>query len=219
MSQSIHQRWAVRLSLAAITVAVLGVGCVSPERKPAVKAVASLADTRGELLAGRENLDEVSNAIVDLQSRPASLTPAYERYKDAVVNVERRARAVRERVQDMRMRSAEYRTSWSQENSEISDPGVRATAEERRQSVINKYSAIDSDAQELRAAYDPYITKLHDLQTVLANDLTYPGVNAAKPTLDEVRGDTADLRAEVDALINKIDDASMRLRPSSQPMK
>ena len=206
-----------RTAAAALALFALGTGCVSPERKPAVTAISSLADTRSELVAGKTDIDDALVAIGELEARPANLTPPYNRYKDAVAAVGRRARAVSERVQDMRLRSADYRASWSQENAQITDATVRATAEERRERVASRYDSIDRDAQALRAAYDPFITKLRDLQTVLANDLTYPGIQSAKPAFDDIRVTATSLRSKVDAVVANIDESTMRLAPSTKP--
>ena len=206
-------------SVVATALMVLITGCVSPERKPAVEAVSSLTDTRAELIAGRADIDQAVSAVGALEAQPEKLTPAYNAYKSAVARVERRADAVTKRVRDMRDRSNEYRTSWAEENAEISDPAIRATSQERRQRVMDHYAEVDRAAQELRPAYDPFIRQLRDLETLLANDLTYAGVQAARPAFETVRQNGNMLRDRIDAVIAELDEATMRLSPSTQPVR
>jgi chromosome segregation ATPase len=205
-------------SVSAALLLAVAAGCASPERQPAVKAVGSLADTRTQLMGGKNDIDAVVAAVAELESRPANLTPAYNRYKSAVTAVEHRAETVGDQVRDMRSRSSEYRAKWSEENAQITDPSLRATADERRQRVAERYDKLDRDAQELRAAYDPFIAQLHDVQTVLANDLTYSGVDAARPGFDKVRSGADKLRSKVDSMIGELDDAQNRLSPTTKPV-
>jgi chromosome segregation ATPase len=206
-------------SVVATALIALVAGCVSSERKPAVQAVTSLSDTRTELVAGRANIDEAIAALGTLEAQPDNLTPPYNQYKTSVTRVERRAKAVTERVRDMRERSAEYRTSWAEENAQISDPTIRATSQERRERVMERYQQVDQKVQALRPAYDPFIRQLRDLETVLANDLTYAGVQAARPAFERIRQSANTLRDQIDAVVAELDDASMRLSPSTQPAR
>lgn len=208
---------AARSFMPVALVLAIAAGCASPERQPAVKAVGSLADTRAELVGGRSDIDAVVAALTEIESKPASLTPPYNRYKSAVAAVEKRAQTIGDQVRDMRSRASEYRAKWSEENAQITDPNLRATADERRQRVAERYDKLDADAQELRAAYDPFIAELHDVQTVLANDLTYGGVEAARPAFEKVRTGADTLRTKVDQMIHELDDAQMRLSPSTKP--
>lgn len=207
-----------RLSQSCTSLALLialSAGCAS-DRAPAVKAVASLSDTRTELLAGRESVDAAVARLGEIEARPADLRPAYQNFKNAIEAVENRAEAVSDQVADMRERSADYRATWSEENARISDPGLRETADQRRQRVVDQYNEIDRGAQELRPAYDAFVKQLRDIETVLTNDLTYNGVEAARPGFESARSSAADLRQRIDSLVNDLDQTSTRLSPTTQ---
>lgn len=206
-------------SLVALSLIVVVAGCTSPARQRSERAVASLENTREELSRGTTEIDEVLVTLDRLEARPADLKPAYSTFRSQVRSLEGRADAVGRRVRDMRVRSSEYSTKWQSQNDSISNPDLRATAEERAERVRSRYDQIDSRAQEVRAAYDPFITELRDLETFLSNDLTYAGVNAAKPVFDAARSRAAELKAKVADLVSDLDETYVRLSPTSAPVQ
>jgi chromosome segregation ATPase len=192
-------------------------GCANTERQPARRAVASIADTRAELVEGRQEIDDVVQTLNELEARPGDLRPVYARLRDQIDDIEDRADTVQKRVQDMRLRASEYRTTWQQDISQLNNNDLRTRAEDRRERIAERYADVDRQAQQVRASYSPFITELRDLESYLTNDLTYPGVQAAKPVMEGARISADELKMNIDALITSLDDASSRMSPTTAP--
>ena len=208
-------------TLAAIALAGLlaAAGCASdPARQKANKAIGTLTDTRAEIVAGRAEVDRAVANLGKVEARPPKLTPAFNDYKASVAAVKRRAQIVKERVQDMRLRSAEYSNAWASDTQKLSSPELRDVAEARNQRVTAQYAKIDASAQALRDAYGPFITQLEDVERYLANDLTYSGVSAGAPMFGMVRSSADTLRQRIDQLTADLDATTARLSPTTTPV-
>jgi chromosome segregation ATPase len=217
---SVHAVTSFRAASILTLVTALSIaGCANPSRQRSERAVTSLDTTRSELTQGNQQIDEVLRTLDRLEARPADLAPLYKEYGSQVAKLESRADAVGRRVRDMRVRATEYSTSWQSQNETITNPDLRAAADDRAARVRSRYDQIDSRAQEVRAAYDPFITELRDLETFLSNDLTYAGVTAAKPVFESVRAKAAALKEKVNALVSDLDETYTRLSPTTAPVQ
>lgn len=214
---STHIRY-VRSLLALSLIAAIA-GCSSPARQRSERAVNSLESTRDELTRGSTQIDEVLVTLDQLEARPADLKPVYSKFSGQVRDVEDRSEAMGRRVDDMHLRAAEYSAKWETQNQTISNPDLRATAQERAERVRGRYDTVDSKAQAVRAAYRPLVTELRDLHTFLGNDLTYTGVNAAKPAIEGVRSKAADLKEKIADLVSDLDETYTRLSPTTAPVQ
>lgn len=193
------------------------VGCASTP--PSQRAVASLESTRAELVHGNAQIDAVLETLNALEAKPADLKPVYRDLVRQVDQLEGQAQRVGNRVRDMRVRASAYRTQWESSNQTISNPELRASAAERAETVRDRYDEIDTRAQEVRAAYEPFITELNDLKTFLYNDLTYAGVSAAQPVFDGARDRATELKERVNVLLQELDEAYTRLSPATAPVR
>jgi chromosome segregation ATPase len=202
-----------------VLVSLLIVGCANPARQRSERAIASLDNTRAELNQGTAQVNDVLATLDQLESRPADLKPVFRKFVRQVDDLERQANSVSRRVRDMRVRSTDYSVAWQAENQTIANPDLRAAATQRVERVSDRYQQVDARAQEVRSAYDPFINELRDLETFLSNDLTYGGVNAAKPVFDTVRSRAAELKDRVADLVQELDETYSRLSPTTAPAR
>lgn len=200
----------------AATLALIIAGCASPARQRSQQAVASIENTRDEVSAGEKEIDQVLATLDKLEAQPANLTPVYSTFAAQVRDIEARATRVAARVRDMRVRAAAYSANWEVQNQTISDEQLRASAADRAEAVRERYGRIQNKAQEVRAAYDPFIDQLNDLKTFLANDLTYAGVRTAEPVFGTVRSRAAELKQRISDLVADLDEMSRRMSPTTR---
>ena len=204
----------VLFAMALAIAAALMTGCAKDEgRERSGKAVTSLRELRGELGDAQKQVDQVMAAASGVQSAQ-DLKPAYEKYKKEVAETEAVAEDARERSQDMQARAAEYQTKWQAEMSKVSSPELKAAAAERAAKVRGRYATISAKAQDVRAAYQPFMRDLKDLQTYLSNDLTPPAVQAAKPVFDKVQTTGQVLKQKLAALQQELDDVAAEMSPT-----
>jgi hypothetical protein len=214
------QRRATSTAIAALALAgvLAAAGCESdPARQKANKAVATLTDTKAEIAAGRGEVERAVTNLGKLEAKPAKLTPAFNDFKASVAAVKRRSDIINSRVQDMRLRAAEYSNAWQNDAQQISSPELRDVAQARNERVTAQYEKVTASAQAVRDAYAPFITQLGDTERYLANDLTYNGIDAAAPMFDTVRSTADELLRRIDALSRDLDATSARLSPTTTP--
>jgi chromosome segregation ATPase len=194
----------------------VGGGCGSKDkgRDRAAKAVGGMKETRSQVTDARKQVDEVLAAAAGVQSAQANLAPAYEKYKKAVAGMEDAAKDTRERWQDMQARGQEYQAKWKAEMATVDSPELKAAAEARAAKVGQRYAEITAKAQEARAAYEPFIKDLKDLQTYLSNDLTAPAVQAAAPAFQRVQASGQTLNQKLDALSKELDAVAAEMSPA-----
>jgi chromosome segregation ATPase len=191
-------------------------GCSSDKgRERSSKAVGSLTATREELANSRKQTDEVLASLTALQDAQGDLTPAFNKYKEEVKQTEAQAKRTRERAADMRTRAEEYQRKWQDEMATVENPDLKAAAQQRSQKVRERYAAISEKTQTTRAAYEPFITDLKDVQKYLSNDLTPAAIAAAKPVFEKAKASGAELNAKMDALSGEMASVAHELSPGT----
>lgn len=213
---------AASTSIAAIALAglLVAAGCESdPGRQRSNKARSTMSDTRAEFVAGRGDVEKALMNLAKLQAKPANLTPTFHDYSDSVTAVQRRAQIVQRRVQDMRLNADAYSQGWSNDTSQISDPNLRDLTAAQNESARARFAKVDADAQDVRAAYDPFVTQLNDLQVYLSNLLTASSIDQASPIFDATRTRGQELLAKIDSLVAELDATQARISPTTTPVK
>jgi chromosome segregation ATPase len=222
-----YQSFAVRqltiviaLGLAGSLLATAG-GCSSkdPGQKRSSKAVGGLQATKLELANSRKQVDETIAALNTLETAQGDLRPAFDKYKEEVKDLENAAKSARERAADMRARSAEYQKKWAEEMSKVTNPDLKAAAAARADKVRSRYATIQSQAQDVRAAYEPFMRDLKDVQTYLSNDLTPAAITAAKPVFDKAKASGRNLQQKADVLSAEMESVSAEMSPGVPPAK
>lgn len=211
-----HERSVLFAMALAVAAAALGHGCAKDEgRERSGKAVGTLKETRDELAGTQKQIDEVLAAAGVVQSGQGDLKSSYDKYKKEVAETEEAAQDVRKRSDDMRARSKEYQTKWQEEMSKVSNPDLKAAAQARAAKVQGRYAMISAKSQDAKAAYDPFIRDLKDLQTYLSNDLTPAAVQAASPVFDKVKASGQVLKQKLTAVQQELDDVAAELSPDA----
>jgi chromosome segregation ATPase len=202
------------IALAACIAAAGGCGSKDKGRERSAKAVGGMKETRSEVAAARKQVDEVLAAATGVQSAQSNLAPAYNTYKKEVAEMEKAAEDTRDRWQDMQARGQEYQAKWRAEMATVGSPELKAAAEARAAKVGQRYAEITAKALEARAAYEPFIKDLKDLQTYLSNDLTPAAVQAAAPAFQRVQASGQSLNQKLDALSHELDAVAAEMSPT-----
>ena len=211
-----HERSVLFAMAMAIAFAALATGCAKDEgRERSGKAVGTLKETRDELASTQKQIDEVLVAAGTVQSGQGELKSSYDKYKKEVAETEEAAQDVRKRADDMRARAKEYQAKWQEEMSKVSNPDLKAAAQARAAKVRGRYEMISAKTQDAKAAYDPFIRDLKDLQTYLSNDLTPAAVQAASPVFDKVKASGQVLKQKLTAVQQELDDVAAEMSPDA----
>ena len=196
------------------------VGCSSGPKpaKESSEAVQSLSDTRSAIVSAKAQVNKTVAAMNNLSSG-GDLRSNYTKFSDAIAQTQSDAERARKRAEEMRSRAKEYTAKWEKEMESISSPELRASAEQRRTQVRQNFDAVSQAARDAKAAYEPFMQDLTDIQKALALDLTPAGVQAVRPTMDRVNADATTLNSKLDALIAALDRVSAGITPAGTPAR
>lgn len=200
--------WSLACSAVIVALAVGSFGCSSGPKGPerSAKAVDSLNSTKDEVAKADAQVGETLKSL-DALVRPdqVDLRGAYAQYVDEVRETRKMAEAAAKRAAAMRDRTDAYVTQWQAEQGTITDPELQRSSQERAATAKAEFQRVRSLAQDARAAYDPWMQSLTDIQTYLANDLTPTGAAAARSKSqwameqgNSLRKRLAELQAELD---------------------
>jgi hypothetical protein len=191
---------ALVLALAALSLS----GCATPAGPRRLDtATASVAETNRLLLEGRDEVERVVTAMNAL-APSADLPSGFRRFSSAIDNLERMADRVRARNAAMTARARDHLRAWERELLEISGDAAREIGQQRRAAFAADFAALQQKMDALSTAFDPFMSDLHDLRLVMANDLTAGGLSVAAPLMKD-----ANSRAE--AVKKAIEEASAAL--------
>jgi hypothetical protein len=184
-------------------------GCGSSNKGPdrTARAVQSFKDTRKDVADANKHVKATNDSLRALTSGSGDLRSAFNKYSDNVKKMQDISKNARQRAAAMREKTDAYTQAWQKELEGITDAELRKASEERAAAAKKEFEKVRSVAQEARAAYEPYMQGLQDVEKFLANDLTAGGVASARTKADETirAGDTLQARltaleAELDAL-------------------
>jgi chromosome segregation ATPase len=194
-----------------LTILLVGCAQLKGPNSAARKTVASLADTRAEVVKGRNELSDVLVTLQAIQKPDANLQAEFAKLKAQVKSAEAQRMTVYDRAEDMRARADEYSKKWQAEITEISDPELKATAQDRANRVRDRFGTIATLSNDAREAYDPFISNIKDIEKYLTADLTPVGVRAAKASFDKVQTAGDALNKKLDLLIEELNIVSARM--------
>lgn len=168
---------------APLLATTLAVGCATTAVEKQEKSVASVADTRKEMVDVRGQIDRTLaslNALVN--ASPNDLRKAYQRYAKDVEAMRNDAAAMDKHARAMEQRTGEYLAGWQQAQSEIQNPELRDTSGQRREIIAYSFQRIQGAFREARRDVTPFLTRLEDIRRAAANDLTAVGISTIAQT-------------------------------------
>jgi chromosome segregation ATPase len=178
------------------------------------KAVASLAQTRADLEQAKTQIDKTLGSLSSVQNQQPDLRIAVANYQKEIKNTEKLAAKIRRQVSDMQARASAYQQKWQKEISEMTNPDLRASAQERAAKVRSRYDEITQKGRDVRAAYDPYIHDLKDFERYLTADMTPAALAAAAPVIEKSTADGARLKSSIDTFIAELDSVGATMSPT-----
>ena len=178
------------------------------------KAVKSLAETRKDLEAAKIQIDKDLAALTAVQNQQPDLRKAVASYQKEIKATEKLAAKIRKQVADMQARASQYQQKWQNEITSMTNPDLKASAQERAAKVRSNYDTITQKGRDVRAAYDPFIHDLTDFERYLTADMTPAAVSAAAPVVQKSTADGARLKTAIDAFIAELDTVGSEIAPS-----
>lgn len=185
------------LALSAVVTASLW-GCASPTGAQRLDTTnASIADINARLDEGGNRLDAVL-ASMDALDTNENIDRAFRDLQRAISNLEQTAERVRSNRVALESRASQHVAKWRAESAKLSSESAQEISAQRRAEFERSVATVTARLTDLRAQYDPFISQLRDLQLVLANDLTRPGIDRTRPIRAAIAAQSKGLREASD---------------------
>lgn len=211
----------IGLSLAVAGAALVFSGCGSTKGyKQADKTGAGIASFRDEIGKGKVAIDATMKGLSDIASS-ANTDPrkAFEEFSKAVSNLESTANKIKSRAQSMREKGEAYFTQWEQELAQVTNPEIRALAEQRKAKLRETFESVRKYTEPLKAQFEPWMSNLKDLEKYLGNDLTIAGVDAAKPLFTKTTEEGLEVQKSMDGLMAELNTIAATITPAKVEAK
>lgn len=127
-------------------------------------------------------LDRVS------QAAPCCSHRDIEALSDEVQHLQVDSLRIRARAQVIQERGDAWFQNWHQHVTQISDPRIRALANEHRPELEQHFVTIKENAIQTRAAFGPFLNGLREIRTALEKD---PAAIQFEPMQEQVRATRA----------------------------
>ena len=170
-------------------------------------ATAGVAETRAQLTEGKEDVSAVLLALQNFRSQetvegepaaePVDLTRALERFGRAVRDLEATAERVGAQRDDMEARLQDHIVAWRAEIENISNEQAREISTQRMARLEEVMGELGEALDDLNAEYQPFLSNLRDIETMLGKDLSRGGIAAIQPIILDVSGQAADIQQAI----------------------
>ncbi|HEX5135620.1 MAG TPA: DUF2959 family protein [Planctomycetota bacterium] len=170
------------------------------------KGQKELADLTGEIDSLQKQLSEGKadlqktlaehDAIVN--NKDGDFVGHYKKYKSGIERVSKDRDGIRERVDKVKAAAEPYFARWRDENSKITDPGLRARDAANMSTTRSRYDEIFKAGDAAKAAYEPLMETLKNHSQFWSNNL-----NAESAA--QMKGDTEKLDKDANAFYGLID--------------
>lgn len=164
-------------------VVLMFVACATSAPDRAAKAASSLDVMQQNSSKARTQIDTVLSSLdTMLNAPPDRLRETYNRYEKDVKQMNQYADAIRENDTDLRKNGNTYLAQWQRDASNVSDPELRALAEQRRGQIAQSSQSMRTTLTSAAGSFEGFLRDINDIHKVIGNDLTPTGQASVKQT-------------------------------------
>jgi hypothetical protein len=157
--------------------------CATSTPDRAAKAASSLEVMQGNSSKARAQIDTVLSSLdTMLNASPDRLRETYDRYDRDVKQMNAYAADMRENDADLRTNGNAYLAHWQRDASNVSDPQLRALAEQRRDHIARSSEEMRAKVTLAAGSFAAFLRDINDIKKVIGNDLTPVGQRNVKET-------------------------------------
>jgi hypothetical protein len=172
-----------RTILTALTLGMLLTGSVRADQS---QLATSIKETRMETGQTRDQLAAALSALTALtKQEKGDLGPAYKAFCAEVPKTDAAATATRGRASFMQGDGIKYFDGWQKTVDGINNESLRKKAQKRLDAAKKSYGKASDSLRDAGEKFTPFLADLHDIQKVLANDVTASGVKALRSTVSD----------------------------------
>jgi len=196
----------------ALAAAIIFSGCSSTGYSKGGDASKGMDKTSQEVGAIVTQTQDTLNCLSNLVNHPApDLVPQYKAFEKATKKLTSLSGSVDKKATEMKERADAYFAEWDKGMTNISNPDLRKTSEERRAEVSTAFDDVASSLKKSKDAFDPFLSDLKDIQQVLGLDLTQGGIESVQKTAKSAIAHGEDLRAALTEAAKDIGDLAAKM--------
>jgi len=166
-------------------------GCAS---SPEAGATVASMDTFGvELAKVKDSIDDTVQALETVVGTEAGdLRVHFAAYSKSLAALDRQAKVVRKRAEEMRAMGDEFFKEW--EAPEDVSP-------ERRAALNASYTRIEEDTTLAKEQFTPFLQALKDIESYLELDLSLTGIHSMGELTQKAKDNGAKVKTSIDAAL------------------
>ena len=202
-----------------ITLLVLIAGCATSKPDRSARAASTLESMQQNSMKARLQIDAVLSSLDGLlNASPDRLRKAYDRYDGDVKKMKDYADAIRENDADLQKNGKAYLNQWQKDASSVSNPELRALAEQRQSEIAEKTRSMKSTISTASQSFAGFLRDIDDIHKVIGNDLTPTGQASVKNTVlaQTVQQEGAQVKAAIQNAEQSIADVRAQITPNAK---
>jgi len=184
------------------------------------KIAESYSRTRGLLASAQVQVDQTAQTMSSMRmTDPTNLSNAFGQYKKSVAALEKKSTDARRLAADLQENMEMNKLNWQKEMDAISDPTVKATAENRKAAVAANYDQMKTYAQDARGAFDTYLKGNQDIVKALQLNLSPGAVSDLGKSMDKTTADGNTLKQKIAAMQRAMENIAKGQAPTGGAAK
>jgi hypothetical protein len=189
------------ISASITALALLLGGCASTGYEKANSTSVTVEKAAREIHRGNGQIDAVLFALSSLVNNPeADIKPQFAKFDSALGKLESLADDVNEQTAAMQVQGSDYFRTWDAELAKIQNEDIRGRSADRKIAVAARFDKVRVSYVNTKAAFQPFMSDLKDIRTLLATDLTVAGVASIKSVANKAQSNVTPLRESMSAL-------------------
>ena len=190
--------------------------CATSAPDRSARTASTLDSLQQNSTKARLQIDAVTTSLDSLLNAPADqLRTSYDRYDADVKKMKEYASAIRDNDADLQKNSDAYLKNWRKDASSISNPELRAIAEQRRDEIATKYRSMSTSYTSAAQSFTSFLRDIDDIRKVIGNDLTPTGQAGVKNTAlaQNVKSESAQVAQSLQTAEQSIADFRAQITP------
>jgi chromosome segregation ATPase len=178
------------------------------------------------------HMDDLRTSIQDLDTKmQAAVTslssvvetgaqdpkPAFAQYQKNVAATDSALARCEKTLKAMQTECQTYFAEWQQQAATMTDPSLRAKAEERRTKLSKAIDGVTKAMDEARGGITPFMMSIKDVQTYLSNDLTPAGIKSIKDKSGKLTKDARSISKSLDEVVEALEKGAPEFRTATPP--
>ena len=201
-----------------IALALFPAACKSSASDKGAATGKNITRAADEIQVGIGQLDATVSALTAMVNNPATdLAPQYKAFATSLSQLEATAKKVRDAAAEMETNGQAYFADWDAQIAAIQNEDIRERTAERRKVVEANLKELKENYTSARDGFQPLMSDLQDIRTVLGADLTMEGLDSVKKTVNKTTGRADDVKESLQELSDGFRKLGVRLSQSGPP--